>query len=99
MGLAESVALLQAGVGRIQMGSFKPDPSMSALLNFQAGGAEEGRTRVLRCEHALHSSEGHGMSYRNLLAAFQYLKWAYNKAGEGLFIERVVIGQGAMSLN
>lgn len=37
-GLAEPVALLQAGVGRVQANSFKSDSSMSAFLNFQVGG-------------------------------------------------------------
>ncbi|KAK4824767.1 hypothetical protein QYF61_018501 [Mycteria americana] len=32
----------------------------------------------------------------DLIAAFQYLKGAYKKAGEGLFTEHAVIGQGGL---
>jgi len=35
----------------------------------------------------------------DLIAAFQYLKGAYRKDGEGLFKGCVVIGQGGMALN
>jgi len=34
----------------------------------------------------------------DLMAAFQYLKGAYRKDGEGLFIRVVVIGQGGIAL-
>ena len=34
----------------------------------------------------------------NLIAAFQYLKGAYKKAGEGILQGHVVIGQGVMAL-
>jgi len=36
---------------------------------------------------------------RDLIAAFQYLKRAYKKAGEGLYTGYVGIGQGIMALN
>ena len=35
----------------------------------------------------------------DLIAAFQYLKGAYKKAGEGLLQGHVVIGQGVIALN
>ena len=34
-----------------------------------------------------------------LIVAFQYLKWAYRKDGEGLFIGHVVIRRGVTVLN
>jgi len=35
----------------------------------------------------------------DLIAAFQYLKGAYRKDGEGLFTRVTVIGQGGMAVN
>jgi len=35
----------------------------------------------------------------DLIAAFQYLKGAYRKDGEGLFIRVILIGQGGMAVN
>lgn len=58
MGLAELVAQLQEGVGRIQNSSFKSDSSMSGLKFLAGGWGEEGGTLVLRHELALHLSEG-----------------------------------------
>ena len=59
-------------------------------------------------EHLFHEDRRRELGLFNLkkrrlqgdfVATFQYLKGAYRKAGEGLFVRRCSEGQGKMALN